>query len=158
MKELKDFAPTLDLSDSEVYGRLVVAGQDIGSGVHGTHLNNSLKDLQGLGIDAVTLTGGAESESNGEHLFTVDLGVSGSSALSDVVDAGLPTFSKGDVGLITDVNTLLGGTDNDYVALGTAGITEIELNDLNGALNQYTVDGNIDNAFANNALLSPALS
>ncbi|MBU3568586.1 hypothetical protein, partial [Polynucleobacter alcilacus] len=137
MANLKDFGPTLDLSNSEVHSLLVEGTSPVGPGAHGTHLTTSLNDLQKLGIEAVSLAGGVESEASGEDLFTIDLGSNGPTALHETVEAGLPKFSNGELGLVTDIQTLLGNNPETFLgdvqALSAAGVEEIELNDLASA-------------------------
>jgi predicted RNA methylase len=59
---------------------------DASSGGYGTHLSTSLKDLQKLGVDAVSATGMLDVNGNGSNSISLDLGGSLTSA------AGLPLF------------------------------------------------------------------
>ena len=112
----------------------------------GTHLSTTLKDLQKLHVDAVSLMGGAENEITGAGITNVDLGASGAGAL-DSAAIGVPSFSGGDVRLNTDLDTLFGASNltGDAQAFSTAGIDELGINiagDITG--------GNLDSLFGNN--------
>ncbi|MBU3568587.1 hypothetical protein, partial [Polynucleobacter alcilacus] len=116
-------------------GLSFVEGNHVTVDAHSTHLNNSLKDLEKLHVDAVSLAGIATSELGAG--FTVDLGFNGAGALHDAVLGGLPNFVGGqEVNLATDINTLLGDGNflgADANAFARAGIDEIRLDDLASA-------------------------
>ena len=96
-------------------------------GAHSTHLSTSLKELQKLNIDAVSV--GADG-------LTVDLGGSIGFGLHDAVAGGLPQFGHdGPVTLeLGDLDTLLSDThlNTDAVGLASSGIDRIAV-DLPGS-------------------------
>ena len=107
----------------------------------GTHLQNSLKDLQKLNIDQVGLTG-VEDVLTGLGGNSISLGAGLGESLHSIISGGapLPSFS-GDIALTTDASAFLGGgnfENTDAIALAGAGIDEVYIN---------TAGGNLDSAF-----------
>lgn len=89
------------------------------TGAEGTHLSTSLKDLQKLGVDHVSLSGGADAAGT----LTVDLGD------STVFGGALPSFDQGD-----HITLSISGADGDGMVahvgdLTAAGIDTIFVND-----------------------------
>ena len=106
-----------------------------------THLHNSLKDLQKLHIDQVSLAGGAE-DIHGLGGNTIDLGAG---SLHDAVSAGLPVFNSGEITLDTSVASLDGLSSSDVSALSAAHIDEVYVDLANsGDINAAFTNGPID--------------
>ena len=125
---------------------------------HGTHLGNSLKELQKLGIDAVALGGDAGAPGTlelaaGEVLhgnlgglpnFGLDL--NGDGILTNTV-GGLTEFSAGHVTLDVGAADLAGITAADALTLQSHGIEEVrlELSGQTGLESIFDAQGNLTN-------------
>ena len=139
-----DAAHTVHLSDAHAHqlldaGLSFVEGNHVtvdlvATGAQGTHLQNSLKDLEKLHVDAVTLT---TPNSHGEVL--IDLHAAGDTGdLLSVLNASLPNFSHASD--ITVALDLMNDPSNTSALNALASYSNAQLDQINNTLKSHGIN------------------
>ena len=136
--------PSVHLSDDNAAhlldaGLSFVEGNHVTVDAHSTHLKNSLKDLEKLNVDAVTLT------TPNSHEVLVDLhDIGDASDLFSVLNSSIPNFSHAsDVTVALD---LMNDPDNQEVLRTLAGNSPAKLQQIQDLLQSHGINDLLSNS------------